>query len=251
MQPGIGYIPPAGSVSHLFTLPSGGGVEGRHPMDLGAHPFVGGLSNEELQQRSQARYGPGFHGTDETKPRFLALDFESIFGIGPVKLREIWAANAFGTRDTHDGNATIEETHDYVAVNPSWGSALTGGLQGGGTNDPPGCGAKDSPCWWPKDKPVPGEQPAPGRRFQRVGVFYKLRDGATTPVVEPSVLSVPPVVAPPSPVTPTPPVATRPKIPAKVVQALEHDLTNFNQAWRRAPAVKLVLAFLDKIGDRA
>ena len=118
--PGIGYTPAPGSVSHLYTGFNGGGDGGKHVMDLGADPFRPRQSNEEKQAAAEARYGPNFHGTDTTKPRFLALDFESLLGKGGLYLHYLWEQGLFWPAgEGRDGWPTLLELHDYFAVNPS------------------------------------------------------------------------------------------------------------------------------------
>jgi hypothetical protein len=114
---GVGYVPPAGSRSCLYVLPNGSGGSACFPMDLSADPFVGGLSNGELLARAERRYGPNFHGADASRPRFLALDFESLLGLGGVLLKDLCCQDRFGTKASRSCNATLTELHDYFAVN--------------------------------------------------------------------------------------------------------------------------------------
>lgn len=160
---GCGYRPPNGSISHLYTGNNGSGTEGRHVMDLNAHGFGEG-DHEYNYAALLARYGPNFHGTDETKPRFLALDFESLFGIGSNYLTKLACENKFGTRDTLSCYPTLEELHDYFAVNPGEAAAAlgSGGANVGGSK--PGQPAITSLT-----------SPAPGR----VEVTWQTRPGHT------------------------------------------------------------------------
>lgn len=116
------YVPLTGSYSVLFTGLNGTGASARHLMDLSARPFgnipAGNAYNAGAFAR---RYGPGFHGTDPTVPRFLAVDFETILGLMGVKLAE------------HLGHTPdIEELHDFVAVNPQQSLAMVGSAWSGG-----------------------------------------------------------------------------------------------------------------------
>lgn len=134
---GCGYRPPPGAISHLYTAPNGGGTEGRHAMDLSAHGF-GDTATYDYQAQLR-RYGPGFHGTDEAKPRFLALDFESLFGIGSNYLTAKACANEFGTAATMSCYPTLEELHDFFACNPHEAAAALGsGGEGGAGGAKPG-----------------------------------------------------------------------------------------------------------------
>lgn len=154
----VGYVPTPGSVSHLFTGFNGAGTGYAHPMDLSAHPFTGNLTNEEMMAAAEARYGPNFHGTDTTRPRFLALDFESIFGVGSNYMTHLWQSGLFGHPDG-DGYPTIEELHDYFAVNPIESSNAWVWSRRG--NPPPPPVEPPPPPPPPEDPPPPPEDPPP------------------------------------------------------------------------------------------
>ena len=133
---GVGFVPLPGSRSRLYTLPNGQGTSISHPMDLGAHGF--GDTAVYSMEAQRARYGPNFHGTDEHYPRFLALDFESLFGVGSIYLSKLACENRFGTAHTLSCYPTYEELHDFYACNPEEASralgvsgAATGGSQPG------------------------------------------------------------------------------------------------------------------------
>jgi hypothetical protein len=114
---GIGFVPPAGARSCLFQLPNGQGISACFLMDLSADPFVGGLTNSDLLRRAELRYGPNFHGIDAERPRFLGLDFESLFGIGSVQLQQKCCENELGTRNSRSCVPTLTELHDWYAIN--------------------------------------------------------------------------------------------------------------------------------------
>lgn len=124
--PGVGFTPPPGARSHLYSLPNAQGVAGVHLMDLSAHGFGDTHTYSATAQR--ARYGPNFHGADANLPRFLALDFESLFGVGSIHLSKLACAGRFGSDIPTRLSCypTLEELHDFYAVHPEEAEAAMG-----------------------------------------------------------------------------------------------------------------------------
>lgn len=122
--PGVGYTPPPGSQSCLFSEPNGAGKKACHPMDLSAHPFAGRVEDASAAVR---RYGPNFHGIDFQAPRFLAVDFEALLQVGNIQLQTLCCQNTWGTAKSLSCYPTDEELHDYWAVNPGQASSAGAG----------------------------------------------------------------------------------------------------------------------------
>jgi hypothetical protein len=133
---GVGYTPPPGSRSCLFTGVLGNGTSICYPMDLSAHGF-GESGHSYNYQALLARYGPNFHGTDVDVPRFLALEFENLTNHGDPYLQRLCCSGEWGTETTLSCYPTHEERHDFFAVNPDIGRAIVAGINGGGGGEQP------------------------------------------------------------------------------------------------------------------